>query len=163
MDPHLYSHAPDRSRSILISQSQPHALACITADLADPLQRINSDILRPALHYHLHLPQLTTDPSGPDRYGDISLNSSDHNVPHKHSLVRDAHHVTATLAYGSASVELEPPDHSAYSPAKCPDIYLPEHATIIDAKVGRLVNKGQFGAPDVPYFFTGFSPASFGP
>ena len=65
------------------------------------------------------------------------INSSDHNVPH--NLVRDAHHVTATLAYGSASVGLEPTEHSVYSPGKRLDIYLPELATIIDAKVGRPV------------------------
>ena len=140
----LYLNAPNRSKSILISQSQPYALACVTADLADPLQKINTDILRPALLYHLHLPQLTTDPDGPDRYGDVSLNASDHNVPH--NLVRDSHFTTAVSAYGSNCVELEPTEHSIYSPGKRPDIYLPELATILDAKVGRLVKAS---APDL--------------
>ena len=132
----LYLNSPDRSKRLLISQSQPFALACVTADLADPLQKINTDLLRPALLYHLHLPQLTTDPDSPDRYGDVSLNAADHNVPH--NLVRDAHFVTAVSAYGSNCVELEPTEHSTYSPGKRPDIYLPEVATIVDAKVGRL-------------------------
>ena len=80
--------------------------------------------VRPTLLTSTPPPTHHRHPGGPDRYGGISLNASDHNVPH--NLVRDFHFTTAVSAYGSNSVELEPTEHSIYSPGKRPDrIYLP--------------------------------------
>ena len=136
----LHDDCPARDAALLISQSQPTALAFLSANLADPTSRVGSALLRPALLYHLGLPQLTTDPSGPDRYGDVSLNSTNHTIPH--NICRDAHFNVAVAAYGAANVELEPAHHDAYSPGKRPDLYLPLLNSILDVKVGRILKVG---------------------
>ena len=106
----LYTSSPARDAALLISQSQPHALSFLSADLSDKASLINTPFLRPALLYHLCLPQLATDPAGADRHGDISLNTT--NATRPHNLCRDSHFLTAVSAYGAAAVELEPADHA---------------------------------------------------
>eukprot|EP00966_Prymnesium_polylepis_P260114 6008463-Prymnesium_polylepis.3 len=72
-------------------------------------------------------------------YGDGAIEACAHG--HRHTLILAAWHQAAVVAFGTASVEREPPDHADYSPHYRPDLGIEEAGRneqylILDTKCG---------------------------
>ncbi|KAL1511668.1 hypothetical protein AB1Y20_004958 [Prymnesium parvum] len=98
--------------------------------LADPRSRVPSPDFRLALLYHLGLPLPGLDP--PEALGDRAISTSHHSPRHTDVLIAWYH--AALAAHTLAGAIREPTDHSAYSPGKRPDLYLPALNVALDVK-----------------------------